>query len=256
MKLLSILAVAGLASGATLKVKRDDINASGEVILPALSPSSKLVIDEKTTVVAEGVEDGTNVTLFKFPDGQYYSLEFAQGPRVEGLTVGADGVCAGCRSDAGDTITTRDLSAAELAERDGLEGADLERRFFLLHLIGSAIKFKLSLFTGIKKALLYGCFKDYSRPVHIYRPHGHGGQCDVGRNGYIHWPNVHIGCSNGIGGVYVGCSVQGTQLWRWTDGSICPIHVRRGRCRVGWSPYRSNHGGQWWWKRDQIEGAQ
>lgn len=255
MKFLSLLAIAGAASAASISqfAKRDDIDASGEASLPDLSPNSRITLNGQS-IVAAGVEDGTNVTLFRFPDGKYYSLEFAQGPAVQGLTVDSNGVCKGCKSEEGWSITEkRDLSA--IAERDGVAPADLEKRFFLLHLLGGIINFKLRLLGGIIHAFTYGCFRDYYRPIYIWRGHGHGGDdwCDVGPNGYIHWPNVHIGCDNNIGGRYAGCSEGGTQLWHWNDGTVCPIHVRRGRCREGWSPYRSNHGGLWWWKRDQVE---
>lgn len=262
MKFLSVLAFAGLASAATLKVKRDDIDAAGEVKLPDLSPNSEFTIENKK-YKAVGVEDNTNVTVFQLGadwQNQYYALEFSQGPKVSGLTVGSDGVCKGCRNDAGNSITEGINAKRELMERDGVGEADLEKRFFLLHLIGGIIGFKLKLLGGIVKSFTYGCFNGYYKPIHIHRPHGGHGHghnwCGVGPNGYIHWPNVHIGCSNGLGGHYVGCTEGGMQLWQWGDGSVCPIYVRRGRRLHGWNPHHSNHGGQWWWKRDQIEASE
>lgn len=247
MKFLSALAFAGLASAATLKVKRDDIDATGELSLPDLSFQSELVLNENEKIYAAGAEEGTNVTMFQFPDGQFYGLEFGPGPAVEGLTVGSNGVCKNCRADAGTSIASRSLDdELELVERAD-DDAGLEKRFFFLHLIGGLVKFKLNLLGGITKTLFAGCFKGYYRPIRVRHPHGHWGQCSVGPHGYIHWPNVYIGCSNGIGGHYVGCSQQGTQLWQWENGSICPMHVRRGRCRVGWRPRRRVT----WWKREE-----
>lgn len=235
MKLLSILSLAGLASAAAVYTKRDDIDASGEVVLPDLSPSSELALDQWTTVTSAGIEDGTNVTVFRFPDSQLYALEFAQGPSVD-VKVGQDGKCIGCKDEEGTSITQRDV------DHLGVEG--LEKRFFLIHLIGDLIKVKLAFIGGIKKAIFAGCFADYRRPIWIHRPGGHGGSCEVGPHGYIHWEHVHIGCSNGIGGYYVGCSAQGTQLWKWRDGRVCPIHVRRGRRITKCSS--CSRGGRWW----------
>lgn len=250
MKFFSLLALAGLAFAGTLKVKRDDIDASGELILDSLAPNSKFTIGGKQ-YVSKGVEQGTNVTVFQ-QGGSYYSLEFAQGPKVENIKIGANGVCEGCRDDAGSSITQND----DQYKRDLVDTADHEKRFFFLTLIAGILNFKLRLLGNVVSHFTYGCFRNYYPPIYIHRPHGgghgHGDWCGVDHNGYIHWPNVHIGCQNGLGGHYVGCTDGGMQLWQWGDGSICPIYVRRGRRHNGWSNGRYHN----WWYRSLEEASE
>lgn len=232
--LLPLIAHAAPAPAVPVAETRDDGDDPNTVVKFDSFVTSSTVEFPEGTGTYVGQENATDVSLFRFNDGNVYSVAATQGDQLtlgpwgtRAATVGANGLCTDCVDES--NVARRDLK---------------ERTFILLSLLSLKVQI-LSCILGWFKVLFgyklnSGCLNGYPGGGNVWVGGPHGHQCGV-THGYIHYPHIpHLGWENGWGGKYCG-SYQGIQYWWFQGGKVCGINVHRHRRRNGCSvPQKPN----------------
>jgi hypothetical protein len=184
------------------------------------------------TATYVGQENGTDVSLFRFEDGNSYTLQAAQGAPLKlgyfnsAVKVQKNGLCTNCVDDSVGGASKRELA--------------LEKRTLLLGLLVFKGAILLSLFSWWESWVLgwkyhSGCLSGWeSCKGYVWVGCGNDRyprqQCGV-THGYLHHQSIpHLGWQSPWGGKYCG-SFKGIPHFQWSDGSVCPHVIRRHRRR-------------------------